>query len=253
MNFIKKNKLKILFISIIFIILLSIFSNTLNANYESVEFKSGKVIAKTLNIRCGPGVNYKKIGTLSKGEYIDVFAKIDNWYIIKTKNNLIGAVSGKYIVSSESEEILVTSEEDATIETSSEFSNSNTLTVEETEFLNLINSNRKNNGLSELKIDYEVQNLARLKAEDLVKNNYFSHVSEEYGDMPSMLKDFNISYKTVGENIAGNKTLSGAIEAWMNSESHKTNILSKDYNYTGIAIAESEKYGKIFVQVFMGK
>lgn len=68
-----------------------------------------------------------------------------------------------------------------------------------------------------------------------------------------MLNSFGVTFTKVEENIAGNQNLSGAIEAWMNSENHKSNILDGEFNYTGIAIAESSTYGKIFVQVFVKK
>ena len=68
-----------------------------------------------------------------------------------------------------------------------------------------------------------------------------------------MIKSFKISYKTAGENIAGNSKNSGAVNAWMNSEGHKANILNNSYNYTGIGVVNSPKYGKIYVQMFMGR
>lgn len=280
-----KNKFIILGIIIIFIF--NFYSSVFGATYESIDFKYGKVKPSCLNIRCGPGLNYNKVGKLYKGEYIDVFAKIGNWYIVQTDSNLVGAVSAEYIEAvydenerysnitqkevqgeekstsqsevtsaenitstDESENVIVT---DNTNEVSSEYANNTQLTEEEQEFLNLINSNRKNNGLEELQIDSDLQNVARLKAEDLKKNNYFSHVSETYGDVNNMLNTFKISYKSSAENIAGNKNLSGAVEAWMNSENHKINILNEKYNYTGVAIIESDMYGKIYVEIFIEK
>ena len=68
-----------------------------------------------------------------------------------------------------------------------------------------------------------------------------------------MIKSFGITYKAAGENIAGNPTLEGAVTAWMNSEGHRANILSNAYNYTGIGVVESQKYGKVMVQMFIGK
>ena len=68
-----------------------------------------------------------------------------------------------------------------------------------------------------------------------------------------MIKSFGISYKTSGENIAGNSTNEGAVNAWMNSEGHKENILNKNYNYTGIGVVNSPIYGKIYVQMFIGR
>jgi uncharacterized protein YkwD len=67
-----------------------------------------------------------------------------------------------------------------------------------------------------------------------------------------MLDSSNITYKTASENIAGNSSLEGAINALMNSDSHKGNILSNSFNYTGVAVVNSASYGKIFVQIFVG-
>ena len=66
-----------------------------------------------------------------------------------------------------------------------------------------------------------------------------------------MLKSFKISYKSAGENLAGNSSNSGAVDAWMNSPGHRANILNSSYNYTGIGVVSSQKYGKVFVQMFI--
>ena len=117
----------------------------------------------------------------------------------------------------------------------------------------MINKQRTNNGLSALKEDAEVQKVARIKAQDMVSNNYFAHESPTYGTPFQMLKNFNISYKTAGENIAANSSNSSAVTAWMNSSGHKANILNSNFNYTGIGVVSSNKYGKIYVQMFIGK
>ena len=68
-----------------------------------------------------------------------------------------------------------------------------------------------------------------------------------------MLSTSGVIYKTASENIAGNASIDGAINSWMNSESHRSNILSNNFNYTGIAVVHSNTYGKILVQFFVGK
>ena len=127
------------------------------------------------------------------------------------------------------------------------------MNADEKEVFNLINQQRINNGLSALKVDDEVQRVARIKAQDMVDNNYFSHTSPTYGSPFDMLKSFKISYNSAGENIAGNSSNSGAVSAWMNSSGHKANILNSSFNYTGIGVVSSPKYGKIYVQMFIGK
>jgi len=127
------------------------------------------------------------------------------------------------------------------------------LSADEQEVFDLINQQRINNGLSALVINQELQAVARDKAQDMVDNNYFSHTSPVYGSPFDMIKNYGITYKAAGENIAGNSSNSGAVTAWMNSEGHKANILSNSFNYTGIGVVNSSKYGKIYVQMFIGK
>ena len=67
-----------------------------------------------------------------------------------------------------------------------------------------------------------------------------------------MLKSNGIEYKVAGENLAGNITEARAVNAWINSPAHRDNILDESYEYTGICVVESETYGKIFVQLFLG-
>ncbi len=125
------------------------------------------------------------------------------------------------------------------------------LTSEEQEVLNLINEYRRENGLNELKPANRLQDVADLKANDLVENNYFSHVSENLGTPFEMLESNNIQYTVAGENLAGNVNSSKAVEAWINSPTHKANILDEEFKYTGISVVESPVYGKIFVQIFV--
>ena len=117
----------------------------------------------------------------------------------------------------------------------------------------MINKQRADNGLVALKSDAEIQRIARIKAQDMIDNNYFSHSSPTYGSPFDMLKKFGVSYKTAGENIAGNSSNSEAVIAWMNSSGHRANILNSSYNYTGIGVVTGSKYGKIYVQMFVGR
>lgn len=126
------------------------------------------------------------------------------------------------------------------------------LTQEEEQTLELINEYRKEHGLSELKTFEKLQYTAKLKAEDIVKNEYFSHTSSNLGTPFEMLQANNIEYIIAGENLAGNTTPQRAVQAWIASPSHKKNILEKKFEYTGICVIESPIYGKVFVQLFVG-
>ena len=243
-------KSKILISILIFLILIGIMNiSTAMLHYQTVSTPTGLVTATTLNVRQGPGTNYGIVTRVYKNQYIRLFAKIGDWYVVQTDDNYLGAVSSKYI------KLIYPSSSGSQGSTSGGNTGTTTsqLTADEQEVFDLINAKRVANGLSLLKIDDEVQNVARIKAQDMVDSNYFSHTSPIYGSPFNMLKNFGISYKTAGENIAGNSSNSGAVNAWMNSEGHRANILNSSFNYTGIGVVKSPKYGKIYVQMFIGK
>lgn len=257
--------MKKIIISLLIISTLFLSSNVLFAmrTYEEVDFVTGLVTASALNVRTGPSTNYRVIGTVYKNEYIRVFAKIGDWYVVQTPSDQIGAVSAKYVKAIKSNNNQSGNTNTSTNQSNNQNVSNNTndnlniqnsgATSEEIELLKLINAQRTQNGLSELKFDAELQRVTRIKAQDLVDNNYFSHNSPTYGSPFEMMKSFGITYKAAGENIAGNSSLQGAVTAWMNSEGHRENILSNAYNYTGVGVVESPKYGKVMVQMFMGK
>ena len=245
-------KTKKLIIALILFITISTVSKAMS-HYQTVGTTTGLVTASALNVRQGPGTNYKAVTMIYKNEYIRVFAKIGDWYVIQTNGDYIGMVSSKYVklIYPKSNNSNNQNTNNTTNNTTT--NNGSSLTADEKEVFDLINAKRTAARLSALKVDAELQNVARAKAEDMVKNNYFSHTSPTYGSPFDMMKSFGVSYKTAGENIAGNSSNTGAVNAWMNSEGHKANILNSSFNYTGVAVVKSSKYGKIFVQMFIGK
>ncbi len=119
--------------------------------------------------------------------------------------------------------------------------------------LNEINQKRLQNNLSALELRQDLNLIAKQKAEDLVNNHYFAHYSKNYGSVFDMLKANSIDYKIAGENLAGASKTNIAITGWMESKSHRDNILEKRYKYTGIYVIDSKTYGKIYVQIFLGE
>lgn len=217
---------------------------------KRILIQSGKVTANSLKIRAGLSTENDYIGLLEKDDIVHIYGKVDDWYIIKTENNLVGAVFSEYIEGSyETAETVATSSNVEIAETASSF----TLSQDEQIFFNLINNQRIENDLPEFQIDETLLNLARLKAQDIVDNQYFSHTSPTFGTFFEMLQNHNVSYSKASENIARNINADGAIESFMNSESHRNNILSQDFNYTGIAVVNSSNWGKIFVEIFVAR
>lgn len=241
---------KIIFIITIFLAIIFISNkSTAMSHYQTVGTTTGLVTATALNVRQGPGTNYKIATVVYKNEYVRVFAQIGDWYVIQTDSDYVGMVSKTYIKLIYPQ----TSNSGSSSSSGSTTTTTDGLTADEQEVFNLINAQRTAAGLSALQIDEELQNVARVKAKDMVDNNYFSHNSPTYGTPFNMIKNFGITYKAAGENIAGNSSNQGAVNAWMNSSGHKANILSNNYNYTGVAVVSSPTYGKIYVQMFIGK
>lgn len=114
--------------------------------------------------------------------------------------------------------------------------NSNSQVSEiEKEVVRLVNLERQKAGLKPLQIDEKLSSVARLKSEDMKNKNYFNHTSPTYGTPFDMMQQFNIKYKRAGENIAkGQKTAKEVVDAWMNSEGHRRNILSKSFTHIGV-------------------
>lgn len=205
------------------------------------EKNIGIVTADTLNIRQGPDETQTVIETVAKETELTLLSTLGEWYVIQTSSGKVGCASMQYI-----------QEKNQTTEGETE-NGLTQMTEMETKLLNRINEKRKENNLVELTIDDELQNVARLKAQEMVEKDYFSHTSPEYGSPFEMMDNMGITYKVAGENIAGNISLEEAVNAWMQSEGHRDNILENGYNYTGIGIAKSPKYGNIFVQMFIGR
>ncbi|WP_409347259.1 peptidoglycan-binding protein [Paenibacillus sp. MBLB4367] len=127
------------------------------------------------------------------------------------------------------------------------------LSAEEQQMVDLVNQERQKAGLKPLAVDTQLSHSARLKSKDMVDLNYFSHDSPTYGSPFDMMKQFGISYRTAGENIACNSSVSKAHTSLMNSQGHRENILKSSFTHIGIGIVDGGPCGKMFTQQFIGK
>lgn len=233
--------------------------------FQRVDFISGVVTANELNLRNGPSMQNDIIGTFKKHKWVNVLAEIGDWYaVFDPDTGMVGCVYKKYLTSAEN---IAQNKQDtkAPVTTPKPTAPAPDKTATPTPgepadlsqneklLLELINQERAKNNLPPLQADPELMKVARIKAKDMSENNYFSHYSPTYGSPFDMMRQFGITFKAAAENIAGNSTVQGAINAWMKSQGHRANILNSSYNYTGIGIAESNKYGYVFVQMFIRK
>lgn len=127
------------------------------------------------------------------------------------------------------------------------------INTKEKQVVTLVNQARRDNGLLPLQADSQLNRLARKKAEDMAKNNYFSHTSPTYGSAFDMMQAAGIVYRTAGENIAkGQKTAETVMQGWMNSQGHRANILNRNYSRVGVGYAVSSTGTPYWVQIFAG-
>lgn len=125
------------------------------------------------------------------------------------------------------------------------------LSAIEAEVVRLVNIERQKEGLQPLVASPELSNVARLKSEDMAKNNYFSHTSPTYGSPFDMMKQFGISYRTAGENIArGQLTAQSVVNGWMNSSGHRANIMNPSFNKIGVGHFKSSNGTNYWTQMF---
>ncbi len=121
----------------------------------------------------------------------------------------------------------------------------------EKEVVRLVNEIRVKNGLKELTYNWELSRVARYKSQDMKDNRYFSHTSQVYGSPFQMIRDFGITYRSAGENIAkGQKSPQAVVNAWMNSSGHRANILNSSFTQIGVGYVADGNY---WTQMFIGK
>ncbi|MEK4059301.1 MULTISPECIES: CAP domain-containing protein [Paenibacillus] len=117
------------------------------------------------------------------------------------------------------------------------------------QIVTLVNKERATAGLSPVSALESLNKVAAAKATDMRTNNYFSHTSPTYGSPFDMMATFGVTYRAAGENIAmGQRTPQEVMTAWMNSEGHRANILSANFNYIGVGFDNN-----YWVQEFIGK
>ncbi|OES43831.1 CAP domain-containing protein [Domibacillus iocasae] len=127
--------------------------------------------------------------------------------------------------------------------------NAESVNAFEQEVAKLVNEERAKAGLKALELDTKLSEVARAKSQDMKDKGYFSHQSPTYGSPFDMMKQFGITYKAAGENIAkGQQTPEEVMKAWMNSDGHRKNILSANFTHIGVGYVDGH-----WTQMFIGK
>lgn len=120
------------------------------------------------------------------------------------------------------------------------------------EVLELVNQERKKQGLTALTLSNKLTSIANTKAKDMAVNKYFAHESPTYGTPFQMLQQFGVKYSYAGENIAaGQRSAKDVMNSWMNSSGHRANILNKNYTQLGVGFYAGGSYDTYWVQLFI--
>jgi hypothetical protein len=131
---------------------------------------------------------------------------------------------------------------------------SNLADVQSTYLAQLTNERRAENSVRELKVNPLLEEAARLKAQDMIENQYFAHVSPEGKQPWHWMNQAGYKYKHAGENLAIDfYDTQEVTEAWMNSPTHRRNILNNNYSEIGIAVDSGVYKGRrvaFVVQMF---
>lgn len=127
------------------------------------------------------------------------------------------------------------------------------LTSSEARAYELLNEFRIDNNLEPVQIDSRLVEQARLKAEDMIENNYFSHTSPTYGSVGQMLSNAGISYVVAGENLSKAGTVFQAhLQLKHSTMGHRQIMLNSRYDSVGIGIKPLQRTpGILMVQIFI--
>jgi len=120
--------------------------------------------------------------------------------------------------------------------------------------IDLVNSTRQSSGLNTLTVNDKLTAAAQAKANDMIEKDYFAHISPDGRQPWDFISGAGYDYIYAGENLAiGYNDNQEVMTAWMNSPTHRENILNPNYREIGVASASGEYEGAqttVVVQMF---
>jgi len=118
----------------------------------------------------------------------------------------------------------------------------------------LTNEERNKLGLPAFEENQQLADAAAKKAADMFKKDYWAHFAPDGGSPWDFIKQSGYQYEYAGENLAKNFLFSkNVVDAWMNSPTHRENIVKKEYTEVGYAVTNGMLGGEettLVVQMF---
>ena len=106
------------------------------------------------------------------------------------------------------------------------------------------NDQRTRSGLGTLQLDARLSEAATAKARDMLRQGYWDHTAPDGTEPWVWIDDSGYTYQQAGENLAKNfSTASAAVSAWMDSPSHRSNMLGDAYKDVGFGVVNGELNG----------
>jgi hypothetical protein len=121
--------------------------------------------------------------------------------------------------------------------------------------VNLTNEEREDDRLNSLVRNNLLDQAAQLKADHMAENEYFAHYAPDGTSPWYWFEEVAYNYVKAGENLAVHFNDSGkVVDAWMDSPSHRANILNGEYTQIGVGTAKGEYKGSrtVFVVQLFG-
>jgi uncharacterized protein YkwD len=123
---------------------------------------------------------------------------------------------------------------------------------EERQALELVNRDRRIDGLAVLAADPVLAQLAHEYARDMVTRGFFSHENPEGLNPFDRMRKEGVVFRYAGENLAINGSIAAAEQAFMGSPPHRANILNRHFSQIGIGVCHDNTGAVYVVQEFSG-
>ncbi len=120
----------------------------------------------------------------------------------------------------------------------------------------LLNTKRATQGLPPLVWDERVAEIARMHSQNMAEQDFFSHRGKDGGLVDDRAAVLGLhDWRAIGENIAFLKGYAdpadSAVEKWMESASHRNNVLSPRWKESAVGVAVTADGKHYFTQVFV--
>ncbi|MBR4412953.1 MAG: SH3 domain-containing protein [Lachnospiraceae bacterium] len=217
-------------------------------DYVIEECEGEYVLIKSAVVRSGPSTDFDKLGQLQADIVVEITGTTDNGWFQFEYDSVDGYINQKFFMDKETYDEEVASnesgEENQIEENNTEEHVESTLA---SQIVAICNEYRVAEGLEPLTEDPELDALAQIRAEEIVV--YFEHERPDGSDCFTVMKDYKCTL--CGENIAaGQGNPKEVVDAWMDSEGHRANIMNKDFKKIGIGYSAGGEFGAYWAQLF---